>query len=151
MISPRTFVRWRNEPAVRSDPVDQLVISPLRLVSEPVELVERKGLGHPDTICDALAEEFSRGLCRHYLDRFGAILHHNVDKALLCAGRAAPAFRGGAVIAPMDIYLAGRAVAQVSGDAVPVETIAVESAANWLRTNMHCLDPDRHVRIHTRV
>jgi S-adenosylmethionine synthetase len=47
----------------------------------PFELVERKGLGHPDTICDALAEMFSRGLSRFYLARFGEILHHNVDKA----------------------------------------------------------------------
>jgi S-adenosylmethionine synthetase len=25
-----------------------------------VEIVERKGLGHPDTLCDALAEELKR-------------------------------------------------------------------------------------------
>jgi S-adenosylmethionine synthetase len=36
-----------------------------------VEVVERKGIGHPDTICDALAEEVSRALSRHYLQRFG--------------------------------------------------------------------------------
>ena len=38
-----------------------------------VEIVERKGLGHPDSVCDALAEEFSRALCRYYRDRFGLI------------------------------------------------------------------------------
>ena len=32
----------------------------------PVEVVERKGRGHPDTICDALAEELSRALCRAF-------------------------------------------------------------------------------------
>ena len=32
--------------------------------AQPVEIVERKGVGHPDTICDALAEELSRALCR---------------------------------------------------------------------------------------
>jgi hypothetical protein len=37
-----------------------------------VEVVERKGLGHPDTICDALAETFSRNLCREYRRRFYA-------------------------------------------------------------------------------
>ena len=60
-----------------------------------VELVERKGIGHPDTICDALAETFSRALSRHYRDRFGTVLHHNVDKALLVGGRATPRFGGG--------------------------------------------------------
>ena len=51
-----------------------------------VEVVERKGIGHPDTICDALAEEVSRALSRTYLERFGRVLHHNDDKALLCGG-----------------------------------------------------------------
>ena len=62
-----------------------LVVSALPKDDEPVEIVERKGIGHPDLMCDALAETLSRNLCRYYLDRFGEILHHNVDKALLCA------------------------------------------------------------------
>ncbi len=43
-----------------------------------VEAVERKGVGHPDSICDSLAEEISKGLCHWYLEHVGAILHHNV-------------------------------------------------------------------------
>src|SRR5271157_2165233 len=74
-----------------------------------VEFVERKGLGHPDTLCDALAEEFSLSLSRFYLDRFGLILHHNVDKALLWGGQAQPAFGGGKILRPIEIYLSGRA------------------------------------------
>ncbi|HSJ96111.1 MAG TPA: methionine adenosyltransferase, partial [Myxococcota bacterium] len=65
--------------------------------AEPVEVVERKGLGHPDSICDALAEAFSLALSRFYREHFGRILHHNVDKVLLVGGRAEPAFGGGAV------------------------------------------------------
>jgi hypothetical protein len=74
-----------------------IVISRIQPSIGDVEIVERKGLGHPDTICDALAETFSRNLCRAYLDRCGEILHHNVDKALVCGGRARPAFGGGVV------------------------------------------------------
>ena len=70
------------------------VLSPL-ITSDDVEVVERKGAGHPDTICDALAETLSRNLCREYQTRFGQVLHHNVDKALLCGGRASPRFGGG--------------------------------------------------------
>ena len=76
-----------------------IVISPLQMTDE-VEIVERKGIGHPDTICDALAETLSRNLCQKYQRRFGEILHHNVDKALLSGGRAAAAFGGGTVSAP---------------------------------------------------
>jgi S-adenosylmethionine synthetase len=75
----------------------------------PFEIVERKGLGHPDTICDALAEALSRALCGYYLERFGLILHHNVDKALLWGGAARPAFGGGEVTAPIELFIAGRA------------------------------------------
>ncbi len=131
--------------------MDAPIVSLLPSIDEPVEVVERKGLGHPDTICDALAETFSRALCREYLNRFGIILHHNVDKALLCGGRAAPAFRGGAVLAAMQIFLAGRAVSEVAGELIKVDEIAVESAKAWLKTNMHALDPERHVQIHPRV
>jgi S-adenosylmethionine synthetase len=81
------------------------VVSTLRFFDDPVEIVERKGLGHPDTICDALAESLSRALCREYRTRFGAILHHNVDKALLCGGRAAPTFSGGAILAATKMRL----------------------------------------------
>ena len=55
-----------------------------------MESVERKGLDHPDTICDALTEQLSMALSRFYLERFGLILHHNVDKALLFAGASNP-------------------------------------------------------------
>jgi S-adenosylmethionine synthetase len=119
--------------------------------SDDVEVVERKGAGHPDTICDALAETLSRNLCREYQRRFGSILHHNVDKALLCGGRAAPAFGGGSVTEPIRIFLAGRAASSVGGEVVPIEEIAVEGSGAWLRANLHALDPERHVRIEALV
>lgn len=128
-----------------------LVVSSVPMRADPVEIVERKGLGHPDSICDALAETLSRNLCRHYLERFGAILHHNVDKALLCGGSAAPAFGGGRVLAPFDIYLAGRAVSAVGEVSVPLDEIVIEGSRTWLRDNLHAVDADRHVRLHDTV
>jgi len=119
--------------------------------SLPFEIVERKGLGHPDTICDALTENLSRALSRAYLERFGAILHHNVDKALLCGGAARPAFGGGEVTEPIDIYLAGRATARFEGVTIPVEEIAIEESRRWLRENLRHLDAERDVRIHPRI
>ncbi|MGA8006263.1 MAG: methionine adenosyltransferase [Burkholderiales bacterium] len=132
----------------------KLEIGPLEAASAaslPFEIVERKGLGHPDSICDALAENLSRALSRFYLERFGAILHHNVDKALLCGGAARPAFGGGQVTEPIEIYLAGRATASFEGVAIPVDEIAVEESRRWLGENLRHLDPARHVRIHPRI
>jgi len=128
-----------------------LIVSSLPPEDSPVEMVERKGLGHPDTICDALAEQLSRNLCRYYLDHFGEVLHHNVDKALLCGGSAAPAFGGGEVTAPIEIHLSGRATNRVGDESVPVEEIAIEGSRAWLRRSLHALDAKRHVRLHCGV
>jgi S-adenosylmethionine synthetase len=117
----------------------------------PFEIVERKGLGHPDTICDALAEEFSVALSQFYLRRFGLILHHNVDKALLCGGAARAAFGGGEVIEPFDVYLSGRATAEYKSIRVPIDELARISCLSWLRKHFHALDPEKHVRLHVRT
>ena len=73
-----------------------LVIEALRqapVAARRIELVERKGLGHPDTICDALVEAVAVALNRMYRERTGAIQHYNIDKALLAAGQCAPVGR----------------------------------------------------------
>ena len=114
-----------------------------------VEIVERKGLGHPDSICDAIAEQFSLSLCRFYLDRFGLVLHHNVDKALLWGGIARSAFGGGEVKQPFEFFVAGRATAEFKGIKVPVEELFHEAATTWLRQHMHALDPTTDAVFHT--
>ncbi len=121
------------------------------MTAQSVEFVERKGIGHPDTICDMLSERLSMVLSRHYIDRFGQILHHNVDKALLSAGRSEPSFGGGKVIEPIDIYLSGRATMAVNGEKVPVADLAKECVREWFCENFHALDPDEHVRLHCLV
>ena len=123
-----------------------LVISPLK-ITDDFEIVERKGIGHPDSICDALAETLSRNLCHEYQSRVGEILHHNVDKALLCGGRSTPKFGGGEVLAPINIYLAGRAVSDVGGTQIPIKDIAIEGSRAWLKANLHALETDRHVHV----
>lgn len=125
-----------------------LVVSIEPAQSDCVEVVERKGLGHPDTMCDGLAEALSRALCHHYVAQFGAIQHHNVDKALIAAGAAKPAFGGGRVIKPIDIFLAGRAASPGAHGDKLLRDIAVESTRVWLKEHMHGLDAAAHVRVH---
>ena len=129
------------------------IIEPLgrSVATRRLEVVERKGLGHPDTLCDALADSLSLALCRFYRDRFGVILHHNVDKALLFAGSSTPRFRGGVVDAPLEIYLSGRATGEYKGTKVPIEEIAQQTSVSWLAEHMHALDPEQHVRVRCLV
>jgi len=122
-----------------------------KVSQQPVEIVERKGKGHPDTICDALGEELSIALSKMYREECGAIMHHNVDKALLIGGIAEPNFGGGTIIAPIEIYLSGRAINEIHGKRLPVEELAVETAHKWLSENIPNLDPVNHVIIHPKL
>lgn len=109
------------------------------------EVVERKGLGHPDTICDAVMDSVSQALARAYRARFGRILHHNCDKALLVAGQVERRWRGGTVIAPMRLVMGDRATSHFGDVSVDIPTIAVETAQRWFRKNLRYVDPDRHL------
>ena len=115
----------------------------------PVEVVERKGLGHPDTLCDAIAERVSIALSRAYIERFGAVLHHNVDKVLLCGGGSRPRFGGGSITAPIEVYLAGRATKEWRGVLVPVDEIAITACRDVLAERLPLHEKIRVVsRIH---
>jgi S-adenosylmethionine synthetase len=119
--------------------------------AQPVEVVERKGLGHPDTICDGVAENVCVRLCRYYLDHFGVILHHNVDKVLLCGGSAKPSFRGGKVVHPIEIYLSGRATEEYRGHRIPVHEIAEAACREWLQMHVPTASLEKHVRMISRI
>lgn len=116
-----------------------------------VELVERKGLGHPDYIADSASEAASRALCRYYLKEFGTILHHNLDKTLLVGGQANPRFGGGEVLEPIYIIVSGRATTEVRLEdgvhKVPFGKLVVEAVREWIKSNFRYLDPDSHVII----
>jgi S-adenosylmethionine synthetase len=111
-----------------------------------VEIVERKGKGHPDFICDALMEAISVALSREYNKNFGAILHHNIDKGLLAAGKSRIEFGGGNILKPIELIIGDRAAFGVGERKVPVREIAVNAAKEWIRRNLRFVDPDAHVR-----
>lgn len=104
------------------------------------ELVERKGVGHPDSISDGIAEKVSRELSREYRDRFGSILHHNTDEVQLVAGESNPGFGSGEVIEPIYILLTGRATKEFNGEEIPVDKIALDAAKNYIDSNFKELD-----------
>ncbi|MFB6198108.1 MAG: methionine adenosyltransferase, partial [Halobacteriaceae archaeon] len=92
---------------------------------QDIEIVERKGLGHPDSICDGIAEAVARRLATTYRDRVGHVLHFNTDETQLAAGKAAPAFGGGEVIEPIYVLIVGRATKEYEGTNIPVDSLAL--------------------------
>lgn len=114
------------------------------------EFVERKGIGHPDTICDGIAEAVSRRLSRYYLDEFGQILHHNTDKVQLVAGSTQPAFGGGTIEEPIFVLLGGRATKSHDGRQIPVGELAIEAAEEYVETHFEEL-PLEFVEFGSRI
>lgn len=109
------------------------------------EIVERKGLGHPDFICDSIVDKISVALSKEYLKKFGRILHHNIDKALLAAGEAENKFGGGKIIKPMKLIIGDRATRLVGNEEIDIASVAIKTAKEWLKENLRFLDVEKHV------
>lgn len=124
--------------------VDSLKQTPLE--QQKLEIVERKGIGHPDCICDCIMDRISVKLSKEYKRKTGAIRHHNIDKSLLAAGEAEPQFGGGTVKKPMLLVIGDRATFQVGDIKIPVNEIAVRTAKEWLKEKLRFVDPEKHVR-----
>jgi S-adenosylmethionine synthetase len=116
------------------------------LDKQPVEIVERKGVGHPDSMCDAIMDQVSVELSKAYLKEFGAILHHNTDKSLLVAGDVECKFGGGVVKEPMLLIFGDRATFGANGKEIPVNEIAINTAKKWLKENIRFVDPEKHIK-----
>lgn len=117
------------------------------VVDESVEIVERKGIGHPDYICDAVMDRISVALSREYTRLFGEVLHHNIDKGLLVAGEAEKRFGGGRVIKPMEFIIGDRATFSVGKVKVPVAAIAREAVHAWFRESLPGVDVKKDLRV----
>ncbi len=129
--------------------VEELDMTPLE--KQDIEIVERKGIGHPDSICDGIAESVSRSLSQYYRENFGRILHHNTDQVELVGGRSNPDFGGGEILSPMYLLLSGRATMCCNGTDIPTHRIAIEAAKAYLKENVPMIDVDSHIVIDSRM
>jgi S-adenosylmethionine synthetase len=129
--------------------VEQIHQTPVE--SQKIELVERKGVGHPDSLADGIADSISRALCVEYLKRFGVLMHHNTDQVEIVGGKAEPKFGGGQIISPIYILLSGRATTIVDDELVPVHKIAIHAAKEYLDRTLRNLDVENDVVIDSRI
>jgi len=129
--------------------VEELVHTPIE--EQTAEIVERKGIGHPDSVADGLAESVSRALSKMYIERFGRILHHNTDQVEVVGGQSAPKFGGGMFLEPAYILLCGRATTSVNGERLPYRTVAVHAAHDYLQKTCTNLNVDDDVIIDCKI
>ncbi len=131
------------------------------------EIVERKGIGHPDSVADGIAEAVSRTLSLYYREHYGRIFHHNTDQVEIVGGQAKAAFlnkelsqnvgyrKGGMVLEPVYILLSGRATTTIDENGhkerIPYRTLAVRAAFEQLKTQFKNLDPVEDVIIDCKI
>ena len=128
---------------MRNIVVSQLDVKP---VSEQItEYVERKGLGHPDSLIDGICDATSVALCKKYMEELGAIMHHNVDKGLIVGGAAKVGYGGGEITKKIQVIVTGRATSVVNGKDIGVNAIAIEVAKEYLKRNTRFVDVENEV------
>lgn len=137
--------------------VEKLIQKPIE--QQEIEIVERKGIGHPDSISDGIAESVSRALCNAYIEQFGEIMHHNTDEVQITAGESNPVFGGGEIIKPMDILLTGRGIAEFHDEKngkletkkMGLDRIAIAAAKEYLRENIINLDVETAAVVECKI
>ena len=139
----------RGNAVARNIFVEELVHTPIEEQGD--EIVERKGIGHPDSIADGLAETVSVALCKMYQERFGRILHHNTDQVEVVGGQSAPKFGGGVFLEPAYILLVGRATTMVDGVRLPYRTAAIQAAHDYLTKTCTNLNVDADVILDCKI
>jgi len=114
----------------------------------PFEVVERKGIGHPDTLADGIAESISIDYSNYCKQKFGVILHHNLDKTMLIGGSGKFGFGVGKMIEPWRLIFNGRLSEKFGNKRIDTKTIQVESAKRFLRRAVPYLDLDKWLEFH---
>ena len=129
--------------------MNSIVISPTKVepAVRPIEIVERKGVGHPDTLSDALGEHLSCTYSNYTRTRFGAILRHQFDKVALMCGRSKVSFGDGEMLEPIRVLINGRASACLGDENIPVRELLIEATREFFAARFPMLDFNRDFRI----
>ncbi|MGC8571908.1 MAG: methionine adenosyltransferase [Candidatus Micrarchaeia archaeon] len=117
----------------------------------PIEYVERKGLGHPDSLIDGIVEKVSYELSNYYIKEAGFVLHHNVDKGLIVGGSSKVGLGSGKITKPIEVIIAGRATSSINGKTVPINEIAEKAVKEYLKENTRFLDINNDVVITSKI
>ena len=115
---------------------------------QPIEIVERKGLGHPDTIADGIAEFISIEYSRYCLENFGAVLHHNVDKTIILGGQCDLEYGRGTLLKPFRVLFGGRMSRSFGDQTIDIQTVQTNAARNYLQKILPRLNVTKDLEFH---
>lgn len=116
--------------------------------SLPYDVAERKGIGHPDSLADLVADTFSRRYGSWCLRQFGILPNHWVDKVNLVGAAARVGFGGFEILKPVDCYLFGKITERIGGSPIPVQALFSDSVAAALPAALGDNAILEHARLH---
>ena len=111
------------------------------------EVVETKGKGHPDNICDTLAEKISANYSNYCLKHYGVILRHMIDKLTLLGGGTKVRFGGGEMIHPIKILINGRFTYKYNNEKIDYMNIVISTIKNYFKELFPLFDVDKYLVI----
>lgn len=113
----------------------------------PFEIVERKGIGHPDTLADGVAEAISLAYSNYCLQKFGVIFHQTLDKIMFIGGLGKFGFGLGEMIKPWRLILNGRLTEKFGKEKIPYKEIAIGAVKEYLKKTVPKLDLEKWLKI----
>lgn len=125
-----------------------IYISKKEFVENEYEFVERKGIGHPDTLSDALAETLSARYSKYTLENFGAVLHHNFDKVGLLGGASFVKFGEGRLTKPIRVLINGRASTKFAETTIPVKEMLIDWSKEFMNKAFPMIDVEKDLEFH---
>ncbi|MEI6237955.1 MAG: methionine adenosyltransferase [bacterium] len=124
-----------------------LKINEKEFLESAFEVVERKGLGHPDTLSDHLAEKISSEYSKYTLEKYGAVLHHNFDKVGLLGGSSYVVFGDGYLTSPIRVLINGRASVSFGGEKIPLRRLITKWVKDFFSKSLPIIDIEDDIDI----
>lgn len=98
----------------------------------PLEIIERKGIGHPDTLADALADRISCAYSRFCLEKFGYVLHHNLDKLYIGGGLVQQGYAYRKTLKPIRVVTNGRISNSFGKRVIDISSLVEDTVRSYL-------------------
>lgn len=98
-----------------------------------VEIVECKGVGHPDSLVCQIAESVCLGISNFHRKKYKIIPRFNIDQVEINGGEIEVKFRKNKLITPGRISITGKVACFLPGDMELINKIVVEETKKILR------------------
>lgn len=112
------------------------------------EFVERKGIGHPDTLSDGVAEAISIAYSEYCLKHFGVVLHQMLDKIMFLGGLAKADFGIGEMIRPWRLLINGRLSRKFGDHNINYKEISEEAVKQYLEKAVPRFNAEKWLRFY---